>query len=70
MGQFTGKLKFVSLNRTDSGSIKCRAFNEYGAGGVSVATLLDVKCELVWCQLGVQRIGCGCVVLICYVLVC
>ena len=48
VGRFTGKLKFVSVKRSDRGLIKCRAFNKYGASNMSSVISVDVKCELVW----------------------
>ena len=46
MGSFTGILKFASVNRLSTGSIKCRAFNNYGASNLSSATSVNVKCEM------------------------
>ena len=48
IGKFSGKLKFASVNRSDRGLIKCRAFNKYGASNMSSATSVNVKCELLW----------------------
>ena len=48
VGRFTGKLKFASVNRSDGGLVKCRAFNKYGASDMSSATSVEVKCELLW----------------------
>ena len=44
-GTFTETLKFKSLKRSDAGSIKCRAQNDYGFSPYSLIITLNVKCQ-------------------------
>ena len=49
-GKFTGKLTFTFVNRMDSGSYKCKAFNVHGGSNLSAIMSLDVTCKCAVCH--------------------
>ena len=49
---FIGQLMFTSVNRNDSGSYKCKAFNVHGSSNLSAALSLDVTCKCTVCHIG------------------
>ena len=53
-GIFIGQLMFTSVNRKDSGSYKCKAFNVHGSSSLSTALSLDVTCKCTVCHIGNQ----------------
>ena len=50
-GIFIGQLMFTSVNRKDSGSYKCKAFNVHGNSNLSAALSFDVMCKCTVCHI-------------------